>query len=62
MTHPLIERLSRELNYPEISLDNHDDFVNGRFVVCCHQGEGQHAEQQQDGAQSPCRLSGHVFQ
>ena len=27
MTHPLIERLLTELNYPEISLDNHDAFV-----------------------------------
>lgn len=27
MTHPLIERLLTELNYPEITLDNHDAFV-----------------------------------
>jgi hydrogenase-1 operon protein HyaE len=27
VTHPLIERLLTELNYPEISLDNHDAFV-----------------------------------
>jgi hydrogenase-1 operon protein HyaE len=27
MTHPLIERLLQDLEYPEISLANHDDFV-----------------------------------
>jgi len=27
MTHPLIERLLTELNYPQITLDNHDAFV-----------------------------------
>jgi hydrogenase-1 operon protein HyaE len=27
MTHVLIERLIQELNYPEISLDNHDAFI-----------------------------------
>jgi hydrogenase-1 operon protein HyaE len=28
MTHALIERLMQELNYPEITLDNHDSFVD----------------------------------
>ena len=28
MTHPLIDRLLDDLEYPEISLTNHDDFVN----------------------------------
>jgi hydrogenase-1 operon protein HyaE len=28
MTHALIERLIQELNYPEITLDNHDSFVD----------------------------------
>ncbi len=28
MTHPLIERLLTELNFPEITLDNHDEFVD----------------------------------
>jgi len=27
MTHALIERLIQELNYPEITLDNHDAFI-----------------------------------
>ena len=27
MTHALIDRLLQELNYPEITLDNHDAFV-----------------------------------
>ncbi len=27
MTHVLIERLIQELNYPEITLDNHDSFI-----------------------------------
>jgi hydrogenase-1 operon protein HyaE len=27
VTNPLIERLLTELNYPEITLDNHDEFV-----------------------------------
>ena len=27
MTHVLIERLVQELNYPEITLDNHDSFI-----------------------------------
>jgi len=27
MTHPLIARLTDELGYPEVSLDNHDEFV-----------------------------------
>ena len=27
MTHALVERLIQELNYPEVSLDNHDSFV-----------------------------------
>ena len=27
MTHALIDRLIEDLNYPDISLDNHDDFV-----------------------------------
>lgn len=27
MSHPLIERLLTELNYVEVSLDNHDEFV-----------------------------------
>jgi hydrogenase-1 operon protein HyaE len=27
MTHALIERLIQELNYPEVTLDNHDSFI-----------------------------------
>ncbi len=27
MNHPLIQRLLTEHNYPEVSLDNHDEFV-----------------------------------
>ena len=27
MSHLLIDRLISELGYPEVSLDNHDDFV-----------------------------------
>lgn len=27
MTHPLIDRLTKELGYPEINLANHDEFV-----------------------------------
>ena len=27
MTHALIERLTQELNYPEVTLENHDSFV-----------------------------------
>ncbi len=27
MSHPLIDRLMSELSYPEVSLDNHDEFV-----------------------------------
>lgn len=27
MSHPLVDRLVSELNYPEISLKNHDEFV-----------------------------------
>ena len=27
MSHPLVERLLVELDYPEVSLQNHDDFV-----------------------------------
>lgn len=27
MTHALIERLMQELNYPQVTLDNHDSFV-----------------------------------
>lgn len=27
MTHPLIDRLTEEYEYPVINLDNHDDFV-----------------------------------
>jgi hydrogenase-1 operon protein HyaE len=27
MTHALIEQLMQELNYPEITLDNHDSFI-----------------------------------
>jgi hydrogenase-1 operon protein HyaE len=27
MTHALIERLVQELNYPQVTLDNHDSFV-----------------------------------
>jgi len=27
MTHALIERLIQELNYPELTLDNHDSFI-----------------------------------
>jgi hydrogenase-1 operon protein HyaE len=27
MTHALIERLIQELNYPEVTLDNHDSFT-----------------------------------
>ena len=29
MSHLLIDRLISELGYPEVSLDNHDDFVAG---------------------------------
>ncbi len=29
MSHPLIERLTSELGYAEISLDNHDEFAAG---------------------------------
>jgi len=28
MTHALIERLIQELNYPEVTLDNHDSFID----------------------------------
>lgn len=28
MTHPLIQRLFDEYEYPEVSLESHDDFVN----------------------------------
>jgi hydrogenase-1 operon protein HyaE len=27
MSHPLVDRLIADLNYPEVSLQNHDDFV-----------------------------------
>lgn len=29
MNHPLIERLLQEFGYPQITLDNHDEFVAG---------------------------------
>jgi len=28
MTHALIERLIQELNYPQVTLDNHDSFID----------------------------------